>query len=163
MGMRVGLRSMSASQLEALRQDPDAIWQLAFPPEGMQGEDRLDLGKAWHGLHYLLTGTAWGVAPPLGLAILGGEDIGPEMDYGPARFVAPPQVAEVAAALAALSGQEVARRYDPQVMDAKQIYPTQWAGEGAAGLDGLGDIFSRLATFYAGAAARGDSVLHWIA
>ena len=40
------------------------------------GEGALvDLDKAWHGVHYLLTGTAWEGEPPLNFVVEGGADL----------------------------------------------------------------------------------------
>lgn len=38
----------------------------------------VDLDKAWHGLHYLLTGTAWEGEPPLNVLAAGGREVGTE-------------------------------------------------------------------------------------
>src|SRR5688500_6275073 len=35
-----------------------------------------DLDKAWHGIHYLLTGTAWEGAEPLNFLVAGGRPVG---------------------------------------------------------------------------------------
>jgi hypothetical protein len=63
----------------------------------------LNLEKSWHVLHYLLTGKAEKAPPPVGNAILGGQDIGGDLGYGPARFLTPQQVREVRIALSAIS------------------------------------------------------------
>ena len=45
-----------------------------------------DLDKAWHGIHYLLTGTAWAGAEPLNFIVCGGTEVGDiDVGYGPAR------------------------------------------------------------------------------
>ena len=50
-----------------------------------------DLDKAWHGLHYLFTGTDEGGNSPLDFLAVGGEEIGTiEVGYGPARALEPP-------------------------------------------------------------------------
>jgi hypothetical protein len=54
-------------------------------------EDGLNLEKSWHVLHYLLTGKAEKAPPPVGNAVLGGQDIGGDRGYGPARFLTPQQ------------------------------------------------------------------------
>ena len=66
--------------------------------EDEPGEDGLNLEKSWHVLHYLLTGKAEEAPGPLGNAILGGTEIGGDLGYGPARFLTPQQVREVAVA-----------------------------------------------------------------
>ena len=82
---------------------------------------RLELGKSWHLLHFLLTGSADSVPPPLGNAILGGTAIGPDLGYGPARFLTPRQVSDVAEALTGVDAAELARRY-PAAIDRADIY-----------------------------------------
>jgi Domain of unknown function (DUF1877) len=47
-----------------------------------------DLDKAWHGIHYLLTGTAWEGEPPLDFLVRGGRTVGTiEVGYSPARVL----------------------------------------------------------------------------
>jgi hypothetical protein len=41
----------------------------------------LDVDKAWHGIHYLLTGTAWEGDPPLDFIVKGGSQVG-DVDDG---------------------------------------------------------------------------------
>ena len=158
MSMIAGLAPISAAKLEALSGDPESILDESYP----NSKSSIDLDKAWHGIHWLLTGDAWGGEPPLALAIVGGEDIGPDLGYGPARFVTPSGVQAVAAALAGLTDEDLSSRYDPQAMDAQQIYPTVWERDGKEGLDYLVHYFRILARFYADAAQRGDAVLQWI-
>lgn len=163
MSMIAGLAPLSPSQLDALRADPDGAGALCYPEDATAHARNIDLDKAWHGIHFLLTSQAWDKGDgPQGLAILGGEDIGDDQGYGPARVVTPPQVAAVAAALSTLTDEELARRYDPQAMDDQQIYPTIWTRDGDEGLAYLLHHFHALERFYAEAAARGDAVLQWI-
>ena len=165
MGMRAGLASLSAAQAEALREAPDDVEAIVFTQDRSAKQRQVDLDKAWHGIHWLLTGDAWAGEPPLAWAILGGEAISDDddMEYGPARVVKPEQVREVAAALAALDDDALARRYDPAAMDAQQIYPGIWTRDGQAALDYLRYYFHILARFYSEAAERGDAALQWIA
>jgi len=160
--MRAGLAPLSAAQLDALRADPDAVGKVVYSNDEQDREHAIDLDKAWHGIHWLLTGEGWGGEPPLSLAILGGTDIGPDQGYGPARFVTPQQVGAVAVALAALTDEDLARRYDAKTMDERHIYPTVWERDGAEALGYLIHHVHVLARFYAKAAQRGDAVLQWI-
>src|SRR5262245_26397413 len=80
------------------------------PPEGFGPYAELDVDKAWHGIHFLLTGTAWGGELPWGFVLRGGEALGDDdLGYGPARLLDAAQVREVAAALETLPGAELAR------------------------------------------------------
>ena len=88
----------------ALRTDPQALDDYLYPESGDYPDDVhpecdfLPVEKAWHGLHFVLTGTAWGTVAPLGLAVLGGEECGQDTGYGPPRYLDVPQVREVAEA-----------------------------------------------------------------
>ena len=86
-----------------------------------------DLDKAWHGLHYLLTGTAWEGAPPLNFLLAGGRELpGSEVGYGPARVLTSTEVLEVAGALDRVSEEWLRGRFDAADMMAKEIYPEIW-------------------------------------
>lgn len=60
-------------------------------------DDEVDLDKSWHGLHFLFTGTAWEGEEPACFLVLGGEGIGNDVGYGPARVLMPDDVGRFAA------------------------------------------------------------------
>jgi hypothetical protein len=95
---------------------------------------------------------------PLGNAILGGTPIGGDVGYGPARFLDPGQVREVASALAALSKEGLARRFDLRAMSAAKVYACDDESE----LELAQHYFEHLVRYYADAAARGNAVLLYI-
>ena len=81
----------------------------------------LNLDKSWHAIHFLLTGDAGGAPYPLGL-VMGGEDIGADQGYGPARLIEPDEMLDFSAALSALSDAELKKRYDPAEMAQHHVY-----------------------------------------
>ena len=86
-----------------------------------------DLDKAWHGIHFLLTGTAWEGDPPLNFLVTGGRQVGDEeVGYGPARTFTPAEAREIAGALAAVSDEQLQARFAPQEMMRLEIYPEIW-------------------------------------
>ena len=164
MGMVSYIAPVPPATLEALRREPEDVEDYLYPNDGDdEPPHQLDVDKAWHGLHYLLTGRAEGGAEPLAWTLLGGEEIGPELGYGPARFLTPPQVAAVAAALSGLDGPALAGRFDAADMAAQAIYPDIWERDGAEALDYLLAHFGPLAAAYRDAANRGDAMLLWLA
>jgi hypothetical protein len=94
--------------------------------QGTHGE--LSLDKAWHGVHYLLTGAVEPTETPLGQVVLGGTEIGQDFSgYGEARVFDPAQVGRVAAALAdSETEREASGRFDAVRMAELQIYPFGW-------------------------------------
>lgn len=163
MGLMACFAAIPPAELARLRFD-DVATLLFFHPETGAPAHQLDLGEYWHGLHYLLTGTADGGEAPLRDALLGGEEFGPRVGFGPARFLLPRRVARMAAALQALTPATLSMRFDPVDMAAKEIYPDDlWEREGAAALEQLLKRFAALQAFYRAAAERGDAVLLWLA
>jgi len=163
MGMAAYFVSVTPSEVQHFADHPDELPGFLYQErEDTTPLSATDIDKAWHGLHYLLTGTAYGGALPLADAILGGEEFGEEMDYGPARLLAAPKVAAIAEALAALGPEQLKARYNPQDMDAKQIYPAIWEGDGDTGFDYLLDYFYTLQAYFAGVAGQGKAVITWI-
>ena len=156
MGMVFEARMLSADQAAHLRADPDDVDVLldGDVPTGRS----VDLDKAWHGLHWLLTGTAWDTDTPAGQAILGGRDVGEDNGYGPSRLLEPDGVRAVAAALAALDADALAARMDRPAMEAADIYPQIW-DEDDVFESYLRPAYEDLRGFYARAAAEGAAVL----
>src|ERR1041384_6815447 len=106
MEMLCTLRSVTEAQSQALRETPDRLEDFLDDAEDF-GDARgatfleLDIGEAWHGLQYLLTGTAWEGAAPLDFLVRGGEDVGDiPSDEGTARLLPPAQVKALSTALA---------------------------------------------------------------
>jgi Domain of unknown function (DUF1877) len=132
--------------------------QQARPIEGAHGV--LSLDKAWHGLHYVLSGTAELDSSDalVSQAVLGGAEFGEDFSgYGPARYFDAGQVAGLAAALADPQvEQEAVARFDAQRMTELQVYPFGWGEEDC---EWLMSAFADLRSFYAGAAAEGWGVV----
>ncbi|WP_152360283.1 YfbM family protein [Microlunatus speluncae] len=157
MGMTWDGRALTAAETEALRADPDRIWGLVDgPPPGS-----VDLDKAWHGIHWLLTGDPWGGPGPLGQVIFGGEGFGPDEGYGPPRLLDPAGVAAVAAALTGIRREDLRSRFDPAAMSAAELYPDIWADPEVFD-EYLGPNFDKLKAMYHHAAARDQWVLQWL-
>lgn len=162
MGMVLIGRRLSADELAAVRADPTAVDALLYgdldDDEAEMPEPELDLDKSWHGIHYLLTGTAWRIGEGADAAILGGAEIGQDGGYGPARLLDQSTVRAVATALDALDVEVLRARFDPEAMAAAEIYPAIWTN-GVDELDYLMSHYTQLRRFYHAAAANGQAVL----
>ena len=88
-----------------------------------------DLDKAWHGIHYLLTRTAWEGQPAGNFLVTGGREVGDlDVGYGPARVLTYPQKREQRRDwLNNIEEDELRSRFNPEDMLAKEIYPDIWA------------------------------------
>jgi len=165
MGMVACFVPVSEETLAQLRSDEDAIEEFLYPDDGeREPENYVDLDKAWHGIHYLLTGEADGGDPPLSLAVFGGEEFGPEVGYGPARFLTAAQVAQISHALEAVTVDSLSAKFNPSDMGRKQIYPDEiWTRDGQEALQYLLHYYPQLVAFYRGAAGRGEAAIQWLA
>src|SRR5579863_7993210 len=114
--------SIEPAQLAELLNDSTQSVNI-FLAGGDVSQANLDIDKAWHGIHFLLTGEAWGGEPPAALAILGGTEIGEDIGYGPARYLSVEEVRTVAATLAATPRNVIAERYQPEAMERAGVYP----------------------------------------
>lgn len=146
--------------------DPDAV-----PPEGATldlPDTHLDLDKAWHPLHFLLTGTALEGEEPGCYLVRGGEELvdDDEMGYSSIRALSPEQVSRFDGFLRNLSHDTLRQRFDYQRMVALAIYSKPRAGRRAASADDelphLLEAFDALQAFVADTATRGDGVIVYL-
>jgi hypothetical protein len=156
-------RRLSSDELRAVWNDPGTAGALLFgdldDDDAEMPDPELDLGKSWHAVHYLLTGSAWGLGDgAAGAAILGGTEIGEDGGYGPARLLGRDAVRAVATELDALDVETLRTRYDADAMATAEIYPIGWANDGAE-FDNLVVHFVELRQFYRTAADNGQAVL----
>jgi hypothetical protein len=118
----------------------------------------LDLGRAWHGVHYLLAGSADPTGTPAGSAVLGGRELGPDFSgRGPARAFVPLEVLAIADDLQRRRlADEMAARLDADQLADLGIYPGRWE---PFDLAWIRVEAGRLARFYGAAAGRSSAVV----
>lgn len=166
------LRQLDPVYAQKLLDSPDEVLQYYDDasegelPEEAQGED-LDLDKAWHGLHYVLTGTAAQGKEPWCYLLMGGAQIGDEEDhdvgYGPARVLMPQQVATFQQAVASLDASEVSRRFNPAEMIRLAIYPDIWDRKDEQLEEWMQESLAELQGFLKRAVAKQQAVILCVA
>ncbi|HEY0639436.1 MAG TPA: YfbM family protein [Pseudonocardiaceae bacterium] len=152
MGMIFYARRLDSAELSKVHADPMTAGELLYD----EGDRSVDLDKAWHAIHFLLTGSDWTTSPGAGEAILGGSPIGEDAGYGPPRLLAPDRVAAVAAGLPA--ADDLRARYDRDALAAAGIYPGIWEDDDDDEQYVLG-YYEDLRGLYTAAATHGDAVL----
>jgi hypothetical protein len=186
MSMICNLRRVSVGEIDRLVKTPDVVRNFLYgeppPPPGFLARlfgspppapidwaprrpgDEVDIEKAWHGLHFMFTGTAWEGEGPAAYLLVGGEPIGTvDVGYGPARALLPGEVREFVAYLSGLSEPELRQRYDPPRMTALQIYPEIWdPGDDDEQIEYLVQAFAELRAFLVEARDTGDGVLIYL-
>lgn len=159
MGMALVGRRLKPTEHSAVLIDPQVATDLMDAEAGEMAPGRaVDLDKAWHGVHYLLTGSTGEDGTVLGMAVMGGDPLGDDLGYGPVRLLGPEQVRRVAAALAALDHEQVKLRFNRFALRALKIYPDIW-NEPDVLEDYLLPNLDDLIAFYTEAAAAGEAVL----
>lgn len=127
------------------------------PPKAPGGSSKtsqsakISLDKAWHGVHYLLSGEIEPGSAIPSQAVMGGVEVGEDLGYGPARYFEVDKVQAIAQALSSVSLEaEMTARFDPARMTSLGIYPGGWK---AGDVDWLMEEFRHLRQFYADASA----------
>jgi hypothetical protein len=161
-------RRLGASQAELRRgAGGEAVLRLmqerlGRPPGGSKPvtgvHETLSLDKAWHGLHYILTGAAEPTDTPLGQVVLGGIEVGEDFaGYGPARVLDPALTVSIARALESPELEdEACARFDAQRMTELRLYPFGWDAES---LHWLISALRALRGFCSDAAAQGWAII----
>lgn len=175
MSMIANYIQVSPNQLAELQADPGSIsnfLELLHPDEredeGREGDlpkiRHLDIDKAWHGIQFLLNGSAWEGESPLYNVVLGGTVLGDEdLGYGPARYLTPEEVRETYLALEQISADDFRARYDPRAMTKAEIYPEiVWERDGDDALQYLVDYYVLVVEFFKEATRLGHAMLLYI-
>ena len=166
----------NARKLEADRAKPGFVSRLfgakapptppAAPLTLGDGEDHLtDIDKSWHGIHFLLTGRADEGDTLLDFLLAGGADVGDEdVGYGPARAFTSAETKAIAAALSALSDDQLRSRFAPDAMMKAEIYPEIWDRDPSKD-DSLGYLMEYVKVIretFATVTARGHGLLVYL-
>ena len=149
--------ALPQATLDDLREDPEQVPTFLFETHA---DAALNVEKTWHGIHFLLNGTVAGGSGPLANVVFGRTPVGDddEMGYGPAMATDAADVPAIAAALAAVTDDQLRQRFDADAM--ADIYPNIWDEDDA--LDWLMDYVAPLRAFYDDAAGRGQAVISWL-
>jgi hypothetical protein len=167
MEMLCTLRSATEAQHQALLKAPERLQDFLDDEEDFGDAEgvkflELDIGESWHGLQYLMTGTAWEGAAPLDFLVRGGEEVGDiPSDEGTARIFKPAVVKKLSEALHALSQDTLRGRFDAGKMQQLDIYPVLWdePADEVDPLDELVSYFAELRKFVSQVAQRGHALL----
>jgi hypothetical protein len=128
--MIANLRPTSDAEIDRLLANPAEITRFLYGGDA-DGVERLGLNKAWHAIHFVLTGSRLGGEEPLNFLVDEGTPVGEvDVGFGPARVLRSDQVRRIAAALAPIDPEEVARRVDVKRFDQEAIYPGRWQHNG---------------------------------
>ena len=128
--MHGNLRPASDAEIERLLANPSEITRFLYG-SAADASDQIALDRAWHAIHYVLTGSRLGGDEPLNFLVDEGTPVGEvDVGFGPARVLTSEQVRRLARALAAIAPDDVAKRVDVKRFDQEAIYPGNWQRNG---------------------------------
>lgn len=159
MSMNFVLKQISAADLARFAQqgvDEDDL-------DGAESGPALDLHKSWHVLHYLFTGTAWEGEMPAATLLLGGQEVGDDLGYGPARILPAADAARFGRFLDGVDLEQLAPRLDAKAMQKLDIYGAPQGDDDAMDLRvELDHYLPKLQAFMAAAAQKNSGLLIWM-
>lgn len=130
MEMIGNLRPASDAEIQQLLASPTDVTRFLYGAEA-DARERVVLKKAWHAIHFVLTGSRLGGDEPLNFLVSEGTPVGEvDVGFGPARVLTSEQVRALALALAPLEPEVVAARVDLRQLDEQLIYPGNWQRNG---------------------------------
>lgn len=162
MSMNGNYKILSPQMLQEITHNPDKVEVVIFSENHDQGTCA-NIEKAWHGLHFMLNGNAFPHAnsAPLTYVVLGGQEVGNDIGYGPARILGQEQVKAAALALNEISIDHLKTRFFPDQMMASNIYPEIW-DEGESALDYVVNAFEKVQALFQRASDQNDAMLLWL-
>ena len=155
------LRPVSDLEIERLLANPAEITRFLYGASA-DGYERVVLNKAWHAIHYVLTGSRLGGEEPLNFLVDEGTPVGEvDVGFGPARVLTSQQVRRIAAALSPIAPEDLARRVDLARLDAEAIYPGHWQHNGI-GVDCIVANYRQMRDLLLRLADRGQGAVLYI-
>lgn len=162
MGMVMQFRRADVATVERLRTGGSDAFVAFIAPEDeydtLVPEQLVDIDKAWHAIHFLLTGTIGHPVMPAG-ALMAGEPVSDELGYGPARLLNPVEVRQFHAVLASKPDDFVEKTLDFDALHEAKVYPAIWDRRDPEHIGYVSYHFGTLRVFFAGAAQAGDAVV----
>jgi hypothetical protein len=158
--MVIYLRRASRADIARLTSNPESWEQFAFE-EGEDRVDMIDLDKAWHALHFMLTDAVYDTEDPLGIIARNEEQFGTdENGFGGFAVISPDRMKAFDSALRKLDDRSLASRYDPAAMAANDIYFADvFVDDGEDALEYVMQGVPDLREFAARCASQGDGAL----
>lgn len=164
MGMYMELRTVADNKLAALIADSDAAHDFCHPDT--EGEaSAIDLGKAWHGIHFLLSGDSLlpgdpAAKLPEAFLLRGGTEID-GFEFG-ARGLSSSEVRAVDAALQRVTADALRQLLDAKKLDEAEIYPGGWEDAEDEDLEWIVERYATLREVVHQAAHDGNGIIVYL-
>jgi hypothetical protein len=155
------LRPASDAEIERLLEHPAEITRFLYGA-GADGRDHVLLHRAWHAIHFALTGSRLGGEEPLNFLVAEGTPVGEvDVGFGPARVLTSQQVRAIARALEPLAPDDIGGRVNLEELDREAIYPGNWQRDGL-GRDSIVSSYRAMRDLFMRMADRGSGLVLYI-
>ena len=156
-------KSRDAKLLQAVLDNSRGLESARHPGTAELGEipAALDLQYYWHMLHYLLCGEAYQGKEPFD-TLLAGDEFGPELSHGKARYVTARETADFSEFLSRADFESLFLRVDLDRMIELRVYPINNGNKAEKWSDALKPHFMALRAYIAEAARTGSGYIFWI-
>lgn len=160
MGMMYCMRLATDEEISELLAGPDEIEEWLFDDDVTPDAE---LDKAWHGIHFLLTGSQQEGEEPYCFLLSGGQTIGDiDVGYGPARALTSAQIKSFQEALAKIDLSDLRSRFDQLEFNKNEIYPGNWKQQGEEDFAYILTNFQTLREFLHSAVKKTFGAVVWL-
>lgn len=160
MGMTANLKQISTETLDKILDGTESLIDFIYDEDDSENSS-LDIDKAWHAIHFILNQSAWEGDLPLFNVILGGTEMGEDLGFGPVRYLTKEEVSSVASCLSNLSENELKNRFDPDLMNELDIYPSiDWREQGDQ--EYIFTYYEEVKNYYIQASKNNEAMLLYI-
>jgi len=132
---------------------------------GEHRDELVSIDKAWHAIHYILTGEVWEVPEDdiLAQLILGGEPVNDEdMGYGPIRWISKEIVSRLSDAMDEWDMERFRAKFNLKDMAENEIYPIIKDEDEEIFFQYVWENFATLKQFFRETAEKGLNMLTFL-
>ena len=135
-----------------------------FIYDGALADQRLDIDKAWHAIHFTLTGAPYGDEGigVLGRLVLGGNKLLEDDDDFSAMVISADDVQAMVPALAGVSEESFREDFDVPAMLENEIYPVTEDDDADDFFEYVWDYFEEIREIFQRAAEEGQAVIFYL-
>ena len=165
MGMVGNFFRTDEATVQRLRDGKLSLTELLYDDfESVDDDCFLDIDKAWHAIHFTLSGEVWeSTDDPLSKVILNSNLINDEdMGYGPAMLLMPNEVKDASNALEGVSKDWFRKKFSVSNMAKNEIYPVINSEDEEEFFDYVYENFKQVVVFFEKAAQLRECILFFI-
>jgi len=158
MSMIAHLRVVEPSIVDTLSgYDDEQMAEFLFPGDD-SSDTTQDLDKTWDAIGHLLSAATGGSFTTL----LGGSEVGPDLGYGPARFMSPDEVSVAATVMERIDREALLANFDAETLLKSEVYPEAWE-DSQQDRDYIGQHYEIARSLFIEAARGNSAMLVWLA